>query len=123
MQIHSAAFLETPAGHLQPAELVSTALLGVSWLHILQEHTLWSETSCPEFEANTKCFYRSDGHSPVSSKYGLATDQTLEWELIIGTGECVTANPTEIQDSYWALSGWFFRILGAMLTQVFVGQC
>lgn len=45
------------------------------------------------------------GHSELASKYGLAADQTLEWEVITGTGDFVTASPTQNADLYWALSG------------------
>lgn len=49
--------------------------------------------------------YRGGGHSPISSKYGLAADQVLEWEVITGAGDFVKASPTENSDLYWALSG------------------
>ncbi|KAI9823193.1 MAG: hypothetical protein M1832_002637 [Thelocarpon impressellum] len=45
------------------------------------------------------------GHAPLSPAYGLAADQTLEFEVITANGREVTASPTENQDLYWALSG------------------
>ncbi len=50
-------------------------------------------------------YTQGGGHSALASKYGLAADQTLEWEVVTGTGEFVTASPTQNSDLYWALSG------------------
>jgi hypothetical protein len=50
-------------------------------------------------------YTQGGGHSALSSRYGLAADQTLEWEVITGNGEFVKASPTENEDLYWALSG------------------
>ena len=46
------------------------------------------------------------GHGPLSSSYGMAADQVLEWRVILaGSAVTVTASPTQNQDLYWALSG------------------
>lgn len=50
-------------------------------------------------------YTQGGGHSALASKYGLAADQALEWEVITGTGDFVTASPSENPDLYWALSG------------------
>ena len=50
-------------------------------------------------------YTQGGGHSALASKYGLAADQTLEWEVVTGTGEFVRASPTENAELYWALSG------------------
>ena len=50
-------------------------------------------------------YTQGGGHSALASKYGLAADQTLEWELVTGTGEILTANREGNSDLYWALSG------------------
>ncbi|KAL6719815.1 hypothetical protein ACLMJK_001736 [Lecanora helva] len=50
-------------------------------------------------------YTQGGGHSPLSSKYGMAADQALEWEVVTGEGKLVTASPTENADLYWALSG------------------
>jgi len=50
-------------------------------------------------------YTQGGGHSALASKYGLAADQTLEWEVVTGTGEFVKASITENEDLYWALSG------------------
>lgn len=50
-------------------------------------------------------YTQGGGHSALSSKYGLAADQTLEWEVVDGTGKIRQASRTENTDLYWALSG------------------
>lgn len=41
----------------------------------------------------------------LAGAYGLAADQTLEFEVITTDGELITASPKENKDLYWALSG------------------
>ncbi|KAI9878323.1 MAG: hypothetical protein M1830_001256 [Pleopsidium flavum] len=50
-------------------------------------------------------YTQGGGHSALSSKYGLAADQTLEWEVIDGRGNFLTASRNQNSDLYWALSG------------------
>ena len=51
-------------------------------------------------------YTQGGGHSALASKYGLAADQTLEWEVVTATGDFVVATPdNEHSDLYWALSG------------------
>ena len=45
------------------------------------------------------------GHSSLSSTYGLAADQALEWEVITANGSHLIASPSQNSDLYWALSG------------------
>ncbi|PHH64777.1 hypothetical protein CDD81_4039 [Ophiocordyceps australis] len=45
------------------------------------------------------------GHSSLASRYGLAADQVLEWELVDGRGRILKATPSLNPDLYWALSG------------------
>ncbi len=50
-------------------------------------------------------YTQGGGHSGLTSKYGLAADQTLEWEVITGDGQFITANREKNSDLFWALSG------------------
>lgn len=50
-------------------------------------------------------FTQGGGHGQLSSKYGLAADQVLEWEVVTATGEHLIATPEKNADLYWALSG------------------
>lgn len=50
-------------------------------------------------------YSQGGGHSMLSSKHGLAADNTLEWEVITAAGQHLVASPTQNSDLYWALSG------------------
>ncbi|GFP56514.1 FAD-linked oxidoreductase sor8 [Trichoderma asperellum] len=50
-------------------------------------------------------YSQGGGHGPVASKFGLAADQVLEWEVITSTGQHLVATPSQNTDLYWALSG------------------
>ena len=50
-------------------------------------------------------FTQGGGISILSSKYGLAADQVLSWEVVTASGDLVTASSTENQDLFWALRG------------------
>ena len=45
------------------------------------------------------------GHSQLTTAYGLAADQVLEWELVTPSGEYLVATPDKNSDLYWALAG------------------
>ncbi|KAI1095734.1 FAD/FMN-containing isoamyl alcohol oxidase MreA [Rostrohypoxylon terebratum] len=61
-------------------------------------------------------YIQGGGHGPLSSKYGLATDQVLEFEVVTGTGEVVTANPESHSDLFWALRGGGGSTYGVVLS-------
>jgi FAD/FMN-containing dehydrogenase len=48
-------------------------------------------------------YIQGGGHSPLSSIYGLATDQVLEMKLVTAEGKFMTAPRTENTDLFWAL--------------------
>ncbi|PMD28796.1 FAD-binding domain-containing protein [Hyaloscypha variabilis F] len=50
-------------------------------------------------------YTQGGGHSALSTSFGLAADQTLEWEVVTASGELVTASRAQNADLYWALSG------------------
>ena len=50
-------------------------------------------------------YTQGGGHSALSSTYGMGADQTLEWEVVTGEGQLITATRTQNSDMYWALSG------------------
>ena len=45
------------------------------------------------------------GHSPISAKYGLGVDNTLEMTVVNPSGEVVVANECENADLFWAMRG------------------
>ncbi|KAH8820658.1 hypothetical protein F5884DRAFT_57366 [Xylogone sp. PMI_703] len=50
-------------------------------------------------------YTQGGGHSALSTNFGLAADQTLEFEVVTAEGLLVTASRTQNSDLYWALSG------------------
>jgi FAD/FMN-containing dehydrogenase len=51
-------------------------------------------------------YSQGGGHSALSSRYGLGSDQVLEWQVVDGKGKLVTATrDNEYSDLWWALSG------------------
>ena len=50
-------------------------------------------------------FIQGGGHSHLSTMFGLAADQTLEFEVVTAAGEITTASPKKNSELYWALSG------------------
>ena len=54
------------------------------------------------------------GHSPISSHYGLACQQALEYEIVTADGKVVTANKGQNTDLYYAFSGGGGSTYGVM---------
>ena len=50
-------------------------------------------------------YTQGGGHSTLSSEYGMAADNALEWEVVTANGQHLTASSTRNSDLYWALSG------------------
>lgn len=50
-------------------------------------------------------YAQGGGHSFLTSHYGLAAENVLEWEVVTATGEHLVATPSNNTDLYWALSG------------------
>ncbi|KAK2804805.1 hypothetical protein FQN51_001447 [Onygenales sp. PD_10] len=50
-------------------------------------------------------YAQAGGHAPLSSKYGLAADQVLEYKVVTADGELVVANSVSNTDLFWALRG------------------
>ncbi|KAI8623981.1 hypothetical protein F5Y19DRAFT_456409 [Xylariaceae sp. FL1651] len=61
-------------------------------------------------------YTQGGGTSPLASKFGLAADQVLEWEVITAGGTHLVATPTQNKDLYWALSGGGGGTYGVVLS-------
>ena len=67
-------------------------------------------------------FTQGGGHSTLSSTYGLAADNALEWEVVTAAGAHLVASRTQNQDLYWALSGGgagTFAVILSLTAKVF----
>ena len=61
-------------------------------------------------------YTQGGGHSSLATAYGLAADQTLEWEVVDGRGNLLVATPYNNSDLYWALSGGGGGTYGVVLS-------
>ena len=61
-------------------------------------------------------YTQGGGHGPLASKFGLGADQVLEWEVVTGTGQLLTATPNRNSDLYWALCGGGGGTYGAVVS-------
>jgi hypothetical protein len=61
-------------------------------------------------------YTQGGGTGLLSSRYGLGADQTLEFEVVTGTGKLLTATPCQNKDLYWALSGGGGGTYGVVLS-------
>ena len=50
-------------------------------------------------------YTQGGGLGPLASKFGLAADQVLEWEVVTADGKLLTATPEQNADLFWALNG------------------
>lgn len=50
-------------------------------------------------------YAQGGGHSAISTSFGLAADNVLNWEVVTASGKHVNASPRENSDLYWALNG------------------
>ncbi|KAK5662941.1 hypothetical protein OQA88_6353 [Cercophora sp. LCS_1] len=50
-------------------------------------------------------YTQGGGHSALSTSFGLAADNTLEFQVVTAAGNLVTASRIKNADLYWALSG------------------
>ncbi|KAM0541150.1 hypothetical protein ACHAPJ_013368 [Fusarium lateritium] len=50
-------------------------------------------------------YTQGGGHSALSTNFGLAADNTLEFEVVTAQGKLIKANRRQNSDMYWALSG------------------
>ncbi|KAL4898678.1 hypothetical protein BDV59DRAFT_167331 [Aspergillus ambiguus] len=70
-------------------------------------------------------YSQGGGHSALASRYGLAADQVLQWEVIDGAGNFITATrDNEYSDLYWALSGGgggTYGVVWSMTSKAHVG--
>ncbi|KAL8749384.1 MAG: hypothetical protein Q9184_006826, partial [Pyrenodesmia sp. 2 TL-2023] len=67
-------------------------------------------------------YTQGGGHGPLASKFGLAADQVLEWEVVTAMGTLLRATPIENSDLFWALcggGGGTFGVVVSMTTKLY----
>ncbi|KAG7283922.1 hypothetical protein NEMBOFW57_010280 [Staphylotrichum longicolle] len=62
-------------------------------------------------------YVQGAGHGPLEGKYGLAADNTLEFEVVTGDGKYLVASPTKNSDLFWALNGGGGGTFAVVLSQ------
>lgn len=78
---------------------------GFEAIHFADTHDLVAVTgSCPTVGL-AGGYTQGGGHSSLASKFGLAADNALEFEVVDGSGNVLIANREENTDLFWALSG------------------
>ncbi|KAI0033275.1 hypothetical protein K488DRAFT_48012, partial [Vararia minispora EC-137] len=50
-------------------------------------------------------YIQGGGHSALSPSFGLASDNALQFEVVLASGELITANRKSYPDLFWALRG------------------
>ncbi|RYO93423.1 hypothetical protein DL766_000813 [Monosporascus sp. MC13-8B] len=73
------------------------------------------EGDCPTVSI-AGSYTQGGGTSSLGSKFGLAADRVLEWEVITGKGELLTTTPRQNSDLYWALAGGGGGTYGVVLS-------
>ncbi|KAL4982480.1 hypothetical protein BDW68DRAFT_195290 [Aspergillus falconensis] len=62
-------------------------------------------------------YTQGGGHGQLTSRFGLAADQVLEWEVVLASGKVVVATPEgTYKDLYWALSGGGGGVFGVVMS-------
>ena len=88
-----------------PAMKIGAGVLGYEMLQTAHNNGFVAVTGeCPTVGV-AGGYTQGGGHSALSTSFGLAADQTLEFEVVTALGLIVTASPTQNSDLYWALSG------------------
>lgn len=95
----------TSEGYSGPAVRLSSGVQAFEVYQAASEHGLRVTGGfCPTVGI-VGGYVQGGGHGPLEGLYGLAADNTLEYEVITGKGEHLVASPTNNSDLYWALSG------------------
>ncbi|KAH9904108.1 isoamyl alcohol oxidase [Xylariomycetidae sp. FL2044] len=94
-----------------PALRLGAGVTGAEAAAFAQRHGLVTPTgNCPSVGV-AGGYVQAGGHGPLTSRYGLAADQVLAWEVVDGTGRLRTVSITDDadkdqdQDLFWALAG------------------
>lgn len=88
-----------------PALMVGAGVQSLDVLPFAAQYNLTAVTGdCPSV-GFAGGYIQGGGHSHLASKYGMAADQTLEFEVVDAQGEYRQVNRHRNPDLFWALSG------------------
>lgn len=88
-----------------PAFKMGAGMMGFEAQEVLEKHGLVMVAGyCPSV-GPAGGFVQGAGHSPLSTIYGLAADQTLEYEVVTAAGKLIKVNRDKDADLFWALNG------------------
>lgn len=84
-----------------------TALGGVQMLEMQSAAAAVNQTVVGpgSYTVSVGGYLTGGGHGLLSSRYGLATDQVLEMEVVTPQGEILVLNACQNQDLFWAMRG------------------
>lgn len=88
-----------------PALKAGAGLIGAEAIEAVHEHGLVVVTGECTTVGLAGGYTQGGGHSALSTNFGLAADQALEYEVVTAKGKIVKASRKSNQDLYWALSG------------------
>ena len=88
-----------------PAMRLGAGVQGMEAMAAAHGHGMVLVTgNCPSVGI-TGGYTQGGGHGQLVSRFGLAADQVLEWEVLTAAGKVVVASPSRNSDLYWALCG------------------
>ena len=106
IEYHEGSF--TPRGCSESIEgNAITAQAGVQMIDLYEYLDTYNETVVGGGSKTVGVggYLSGGGHSMLSSRNGLATDQVLEMEVVTPNGEHVVANECQNEDVFWAVRG------------------
>lgn len=92
-------------GYTGPAMRIGAGVQGGAAIKAASAHGYTLVTgNCPSV-GMAGGYTQGGGHGQLASRFGLATDQVLEWEIVTAAGQILTVSQTKHGDLFWALSG------------------
>ncbi|KAB5583429.1 FAD binding domain-containing protein [Coniochaeta sp. 2T2.1] len=93
------------ASYTGPAFKLGAGMMGFEAEQALEPHGYVMVAGYCTSVAPAGGYTQAGGHSPLSSNFGMAADQTLEYEIVTADGQLIKASRTEHPDLFWALNG------------------
>lgn len=94
-----------PAAYTGPAMRLGAGVQGIEAMAAAHRHGMVLVAgNCPSVGV-AGGYTQGGGHGQLASRFGLAADQVLEWEVVTASGEVLVASAVRNADLYWALSG------------------